>query len=199
MSYSAVKDYLIGAAQKWGVPHDLLIAIAEQESNFRPWATGAMTKYGQARGMMQILPSTGAAMGVTNYRDLYKPDVASDTAAKYLSQLKAKYGTWVAAVSHYFGEGYDPVSKKSTGTYTAEVFAKAKQYSDVTGSGTTIESGLEGMGIDPASVTDMDVSLNAAGRNFGEAVRNGLGNMGMWLVIFMLVWFGLSNLLKKGA
>jgi hypothetical protein len=197
MSFEAVKGYLIGAAEKWGVPQELLMAIAEQESNFRPWETGLPTRYGRARGMMQILPSTGAMLGVSNYRDLYKPEVASDTAAKYLAQLKEKYGSWTAAISHYFGEGYDPVSKKSTGTYTAEVLSKMKHYSGVTGSGTMIEAGAESLGIDPTSVADSELGL--AAQNLGEALRGSFATLGMWLLVFMLVWFGLSNLLKKGT
>lgn len=58
-------------ARAHGVPVELALAVAHVESGMRPAhvVTGPPTRYGRAVGTLQVLPSTGRAMGCGNLRD----------------------------------------------------------------------------------------------------------------------------------
>lgn len=68
------------AEAKYGLPAGLLANVAHQESNFNPNAVGPMTKYGQAKGLMQLMPGVFPGAGKDVNADI-------DTAAKELSRL----------------------------------------------------------------------------------------------------------------
>jgi hypothetical protein len=60
-----VFNALKSAAVRSGIPLTLLMAVAKVESDFNPAAVGPVTKAGwSAVGLMQLSPSTAAAMGV---------------------------------------------------------------------------------------------------------------------------------------
>lgn len=67
----AVAQIVADEARAHGVPVALALAVAHVESGLRPShaVTGPQTRYGRAVGSMQILPSTGRAMGCGNLRD----------------------------------------------------------------------------------------------------------------------------------
>lgn len=67
----AVARIVAEEAQAQGVPVELALAVAHVESGMRPAHTvlGPPTRYGRAVGTMQVLPSTGRAMGCGNLRD----------------------------------------------------------------------------------------------------------------------------------
>ena len=65
---AAYLPYFRAAAAKYGVPWNVLAAIARVESDFDPYAVGPPNYTGElAQGMMQILPSTWAAYAVKAY------------------------------------------------------------------------------------------------------------------------------------
>jgi len=66
-----VARIVVEEARAHGVPVELALAVAHVESGMRPAhaVTGPPTRYGRAVGSMQILPSTGRAMGCGNLRD----------------------------------------------------------------------------------------------------------------------------------
>lgn len=71
------------AASAYGVPASLLAAVANQESGFD---TSAVSSAG-AEGLMQLMPSTAAGLGV----DPYDPQQAIDGAAQLLSGYLQQY------------------------------------------------------------------------------------------------------------
>ena len=83
------------AAQKYGVDADLVFSVIAAESNFNP---NAVSRRG-ARGLMQLLPSTAARLGVKNILD---PGQNIDAGTRYLRELLAMYqGDLVLTVAAY--------------------------------------------------------------------------------------------------
>lgn len=79
-----VAPILAGAAKAQNVKVDLLRAVIEQESGFRPCAVSSRG----AIGLMQLMPSTIEQLDV---KDAFDPKENIDAGAKYLKQLMEKY------------------------------------------------------------------------------------------------------------
>jgi soluble lytic murein transglycosylase-like protein len=73
------------SAQREGLTPDLLRAVIEKESSYRPCA---VSRAG-AEGLMQLMPDTAAGLGVENPFD---PRQNVDGGAKYLRQMLDRYG-----------------------------------------------------------------------------------------------------------
>ena len=73
------------AAETYNVPVNLLEAVAKAESGFR---ADAVSSCG-AQGIMQLMPSTAASLGVTNAFD---PEQNIMGGAKYLGELLNSFG-----------------------------------------------------------------------------------------------------------
>lgn len=83
------------AAATYDVPVELLKAVGKAESNFNPDATSSCG----AMGIMQLMPATAKALGVT---DAYDPEQNIMGGAKYLSdKLKAYDGDITLALAAY--------------------------------------------------------------------------------------------------
>jgi hypothetical protein len=131
------------AADKYGVDVNLLKAVAKAESGFR---ADAVSSCG-AEGIMQLMPSTAASLGVS---DSFDPAQNIDGGAKYLSGLLNKYGDAKLALAAY-NAGSGNVDKyggvppfKETQNYVKRVLAYAGQ--DITAGSANIPSGDYGTG-----------------------------------------------------
>ena len=80
-------SYFQEAAKAHGVPVSLLYAHARTESFFDPLARSSK----DARGLMQMLPSTAAKEGLPAGGDLFDPKVNVFYGAKHLAGLLARY------------------------------------------------------------------------------------------------------------
>lgn len=88
-----VQDKLAAAAARYGVPVDLVFALAKQESGY---SQSARSSEG-AIGVMQLMPRTAQGLGV----DPYDLDQNIDGGVRYLSQLHSRFGDWVTAAAAY--------------------------------------------------------------------------------------------------
>ena len=74
-----------------GLPKNLLLRLAQQESYFNPLATNPSG----AQGMMQIVPKWHPGV------DPFKPEEAIPYAGKFLLDNFNRFGTWRAALAAY--------------------------------------------------------------------------------------------------
>ena len=80
-------DIIKEASNKYSVPEDLIKAVIKQESNYMP---NAVSHKG-AVGLMQIMPSTGVGLGITDKEMLKDPYTNIMAGTKYLSQMLNRY------------------------------------------------------------------------------------------------------------
>jgi len=62
---------VIKFGKQYNIPPILIIGIMQVESGFNPMITGPNTKYGNARGLMQVMPEWVPKLGLKSVYDLY--------------------------------------------------------------------------------------------------------------------------------
>ncbi|MBF0550958.1 MAG: lytic transglycosylase domain-containing protein, partial [Deltaproteobacteria bacterium] len=115
------------AAAKYGLEPSLIRAIIKTESEFDP---RALSPYG-AKGLMQLMPRTAAAMGV---KDLYCPVQNIKAGAKHYKKLLTTFrGDHVLALAAYnigrvrvLRRGVPPAVRRD---FVQKVLAYQRQYS----------------------------------------------------------------------
>lgn len=100
-----IQDLIRESARKAGIPEELALAVAEQESSFNPEAIGKQLPSGeQAIGTFQILPSTAKGLGIDpedHFQNI-------DGGTRYLRSLLDKYeGDVEEALKEYGGVVHD--------------------------------------------------------------------------------------------
>jgi soluble lytic murein transglycosylase-like protein len=90
-------DLFVKAGQKYGVSAKLLAAVAKVESNYNP---NAVSPAG-AQGLMQLMPSTAAGLGV----NALNPAQAVDGAARMLAGSLKEFGSVPLALAAYNAGG----------------------------------------------------------------------------------------------
>ncbi len=92
------------AAKKEGFTPDLLRAVISRESAFDPCAVSAKG----AQGLMQLMPETAAALGVT---DAFDPAQNVQGGARYLGELLQRYDGDVALALAAYNAGPGRVAR----------------------------------------------------------------------------------------
>ena len=90
---AALAPLFLSSAATYGIPASLLTAVAKVESGFNPSAVSSAG----AQGLMQLMPSTAASLGV----DPFVPSQAIDGAARLLSGYLQQFGSIPEAVAAY--------------------------------------------------------------------------------------------------
>jgi soluble lytic murein transglycosylase-like protein len=91
-------------ARRYGLDADLVLAVVAVESGFRPEAVSPKG----ARGLMQLMPETAAALGV---EDALDPGANLDGGARHLSSLVALYGGDLPLALAAYNAGAGAVSR----------------------------------------------------------------------------------------
>ncbi len=115
-------------ARRYNIDPLLLHAIAHVESRHN---TNAVSPAG-ARGVMQVMPTTGQRFGVGKASDLHDPRTNLDVSATYLKKLQERFGNDLPLVLAAYNAGEGAVEKhgrnippyKETQNYVREVLAR---------------------------------------------------------------------------
>ncbi len=97
-------DLFLKAAQTYQIPVNLVKAVAKTESNFNPNAVSCCG----AQGVMQLMPSTAAGLGV---KDPFDAEQNIMGGAKYLSQMMDRYNGDVKLSLAAYNAGAGNVAK----------------------------------------------------------------------------------------
>lgn len=105
---------IAAACEEFGVSERLACAVVWTESKFRPQATSSKG----ARGLMQIMPSTGAYLAELMHIDfdadrLYEPRYNVRMGVFYLSRLLERYERTYALAAYNAGESHAAVWAKT--------------------------------------------------------------------------------------
>ena len=97
-------DLIRAAAKRYSVDADLITSVIAAESNFDPKAISRRN----ARGLMQLLPTTATQLGV---RNIFDPQENIDAGAHYLSDLLLLYKNDLALTLAAYNAGPDRVQR----------------------------------------------------------------------------------------
>lgn len=89
-----LQTYIGEAATKEGLSPELLHAVIERESSFRPCAYSSKG----AMGLMQLMPATAADVGL---EDPFDPRENIASGAKFLRLMLSRFGNLTAALAAY--------------------------------------------------------------------------------------------------
>lgn len=90
-------DHIRAVEKKWGIPENLLLRLAYEESRFRPDVVfGKKDSEKGAIGMFQMLPRFfGKRETLADWRK------AAELAAAYLVKMRREFGKWEYAIKGY--------------------------------------------------------------------------------------------------
>lgn len=154
---------ITSAADRYGVPHEIALALAQQESSYRTDARN--TEFGAA-GLYQFIPETAKAHGI----DPLDPEQSSDAAMRDFAKAMDEQGIDWAIKHHFAGpniRGHGPKTKQ----YLADVSKRAKDIKALlegrtSGVGGSTEEGprqVVGGGDNSFSLADLEgIDLTAA-------------------------------------
>jgi hypothetical protein len=97
-------ELIRAAAKRYGVDADLITSVIAAESNFNPNAISRRN----ARGLMQLIPTTAKSLGV---RDIFDPQENIDAGTHYLSDLLLLYRNDLALALAAYSAGPERVQR----------------------------------------------------------------------------------------
>lgn len=92
-----IQAALLTSAVSNRVPQALALRLAEVESAGNPRAVSPAG----ARGLLQLMPTTGEAYGLKTEADFFDPVKNSQAGLAYLRKLYERFGKWYLALAAY--------------------------------------------------------------------------------------------------
>jgi soluble lytic murein transglycosylase-like protein len=134
-SRQSAEYYATAYARHYGLPVEFVRAVIEQESGWRPCAVSAKG----AVGLMQLMPSTAARLGVGNRCDI-KQNISG--GVRYLAWLNTRFHGDLRLVAAAYYAGEHIVDKRGLGysnrdvvTYVANVRSGTERQKQVRSAG----------------------------------------------------------------
>jgi len=78
----SIAENVVDLSRKHKVSPELIIGIIKVESAFNPMAVGPKTKYGHARGLMQVMPEWAKKLELNSQYDFHEIDVGIESGIK---------------------------------------------------------------------------------------------------------------------
>lgn len=93
---------IVDLSKKYYVSPELVLGIIKVESSFNPMAVGPKTKYGFARGLMQVMPAWCKKFNIPSKHDLHDIDVGIEVGIKvFLIHVKEGKGDISTGLYYY--------------------------------------------------------------------------------------------------
>lgn len=155
-------DAIQQAAQKYGIPADLLAGMIASESGFDP---NAISSVG-ARGIAQFIPSTAQQYGV----DVNNPTSSIFGAAHYLSDLYQQTGSYATALGDYVSGNPNYQFQPSSSYVKTGTLGLAQQYDAMLSGGSSVVSNALSQEdiANLQAATNKFNALNTAASEFGK-------------------------------
>ncbi len=94
--------YIVDLSKDYNVSPELVLGIIKVESSFNPMAIGPKTKYGFARGLMQVMPAWCKKFNIPSKHDLHDIDVGIEVGIKvFLIHVKEGKGDISTGLYYY--------------------------------------------------------------------------------------------------
>lgn len=179
-SLSPYRDLIVTEAQNHGIPPEIGLALASQESNGDP---NAQSQVG-ALGLMQVMPFHASALGLQSPQQLLDPATNVRAGMSILRDFKrradrefpnaSEEDRWFAALTGYNGGNLTPNPNAENQSFAPEVFARVPEAQAFLGTVTPVAGG--GVG-DSGGVLSDAQQARALARSVGEraALREARG------------------------
>ena len=116
-------EHVARAAQKYGIPSNLLFGLIDQESNGNPAARGSSGEI----GLTQVMPATAQMMGFDPAQLAQDPLMQIEAGARYLADMaRQSGGDWKAALGKYNAGPAGNIQSGQVQSYTKSVLQKAE-------------------------------------------------------------------------
>jgi len=107
-----IAKQIVDLARKHKVSPELIVGIIKIESAFNPMAVGPKTKYGHARGLMQVMPEWSKKLGLKSQYDFHNIDVGIESGIKvFLIHLEEGKGDISTGLYYYVNKDKSYVGK----------------------------------------------------------------------------------------
>lgn len=88
-----ISHQIIVLSENYKISHELVLGIIQVESSFNPMAVGSKTKYGHARGLMQVMPEWTKKLGLDNQYDFHEINIGIESGIRvFLIHLEEEGG-----------------------------------------------------------------------------------------------------------
>ena len=191
-STSQIQQMITSAAQQYGVPASLALAVAQVESNFNPNAVNTSNANGTTDyGVFQINSSNLASLGISS--DPTNAQANIDAGVSLLAKYYQEYDGDVSQIAWAYNAGPGSVASgnmpASTASYVAEVTQAQTSYGTAlpsTDTGTSLTTAGNALTSDTTGSSILTSDVSIGGVQIPEYALIGAGVflfLGLWIAL----------------